>query len=123
MKVLKVEPMKKPEVVEMKQDLESLQKAVDGYIECVYPFDDEVAIVCNEEGKLNGLTLNRAIMDEDGEEILDIIAGTFLIVGARDDDDKFSSLNDKQIETYSKMFARPETFYKDTKGKIRVDRF
>ena len=28
------------------------------------PFDDEVAIICNDEGKLNGLPLNRAIYSE-----------------------------------------------------------
>lgn len=53
---------------------------VGGCIEAVYPFDDPVAIVCNEEAKLEGLPLNRALRDEDGD-IYDIVAGTFMVVG------------------------------------------
>ena len=32
-----------------------------------YPYEDPVALVCNEEGKLEGLPLNRALRDEDGD--------------------------------------------------------
>ena len=49
MTVLLVEPGKHPQVVEMETGLEPLQKAVGGYIECVYPFEDPVAVICNEE--------------------------------------------------------------------------
>ena len=78
MKILRVEPEKSPEIVDMDGTLEALQAAVGGYIEAVYPFDDPVAIVCNDDGKFNGMRPNRAIYDADGE-IMDIIAGTFLI--------------------------------------------
>ena len=64
--VLIVEPEKAPYVKEISDDLESLQHEVSGYIQAVYPFDDNVAILCNEEGKLHGLPLNRALYDEDG---------------------------------------------------------
>ena len=37
------------------------------YIEAIYPYEDPVALVCNEEGKLEGLPLNRALRDEDGD--------------------------------------------------------
>ena len=46
---------------------ESLQHEVGGYIEAIYPCEDPVALVCNEEGKLEGLPLNRALRDEDGD--------------------------------------------------------
>jgi len=52
MKVLKIELKKKPEIIEIEDNLETLQEAVDGYIEAYYPFDDNVAIICNEEGKM-----------------------------------------------------------------------
>ena len=45
--------------------------------------------VCNEEGKLEGLPLNRALRDEDGD-IYDVVAGTFMVVGLTDD--SFGSL-------------------------------
>ena len=62
--VVLVEPNKYPEVVEIEDTLEAMQKIVGGYIEQYMPFDDEVAIICNDEGKLNGLPLNRAIYSE-----------------------------------------------------------
>ena len=65
MKVLIVEQGKKPYVKDIENNLESMQKIVGGYIETIYPFDDEnVVLVCNEEGKMNGLPLNRAIYGE-----------------------------------------------------------
>lgn len=107
MKVLVVEPEKEPYVKEISSGLSSLQKEVDGFIEAVYPFEDPVAIICNEEGKLEGLPLNRALRDEDGH-VYDIIAGTFLIAGLSEDN--FCSLNDAQIEKFSAMYKSPELF-------------
>lgn len=51
MQALIVEPMKPPYVKEIGEELEDLQHEVGGYIEAIYPFEDEVAIICNEEGK------------------------------------------------------------------------
>ena len=52
MKVLRIQPKKYPEVIEIDSSLESLQKEVAGPIQAVYPWDDPVALICNEEGKL-----------------------------------------------------------------------
>lgn len=107
-KALKIEPKKNPVVVEMENTLEELQRAVDGYIEAVYPFEDPVAIIANEEGKLNGLPLNRALKDDDGK-VYDIIAGTFVLAGCGEDGD-FVSLTDEQLNRYEKRFHDAETF-------------
>ncbi len=107
MKVLVVEPEKEPYVKEIGSGLSSLQKEVGGYIEAVYPFEDPVAIICNEEGKLEGLPLNRALRDEGGH-VYDIITGTFLIAGLSED--KFCSLDDAQVEKYSALYKSPELF-------------
>lgn len=53
MKVLRVRPKHYPEVIDIDCSLESLQKEVEGPIQAVYPWDDEVALICNEEGKLH----------------------------------------------------------------------
>ena len=74
--VIFVEPNKYPKMIEIEDTLEAMQEIVGGYIEEYMPFEDEVAIVCNEEGKVNGLPLNRAVYGKD-KEILDIIAGKF----------------------------------------------
>ncbi len=63
-RVLLVEPGKYPRMIEMDDTLEAMQKTVGGDIEEYMPFEDEVAIVCNEEGKMTGLELNRAIYSE-----------------------------------------------------------
>ena len=67
MKVLRVEPYKPPYEKEIDSDLKSMQHEIGGWIQTVYPFEDPVAIICNEEGKLNGMELNRALRDENGE--------------------------------------------------------
>ena len=107
MKVLKVEPYQLPEVKEIDPGLSSLQHEVEGWIEATYPFEDPVAIICNEEGKLNGMEYNRAIRDENGE-VREIIAGPFLIVGLGEED--FTSLPEDMVQKYKRMFAQPEVF-------------
>lgn len=102
MNVLVVEPEKVPCEAEIDGSLESMQKLVGGTIEAVYPFEDHVALVCNDEGKLNGLPLNRKLED------YDIIAGTFLICGLGEDD--FTSLPPDLMEKYRDKFAKPELF-------------
>ena len=66
MKVIVVEPQKTPVVREIDPGLESMQKIVGGSIEAVYPFEEPVALICNDEGKLLGLPLNRALRDDEG---------------------------------------------------------
>lgn len=116
--VLVVEPGRAPYVKEIDSGLKSLQSEVGGWIEAVYPFEEEVALICNEEGKLYGLPLNRALMDEDGE-IYDIIAGTFLVVGLGAED--FCSLSDEYIKKFSDRFKTPEKFA-EIDGKLIVIR-
>ena len=67
--VVKVEPMKEPVIACLKNDLDSLQKAVSigapeqGLIEFVW-LEDNVSILCNEEGKLIGLAPNRRLNED-----------------------------------------------------------
>lgn len=63
--------------------------------------------IANEEGKLNGLPLNRALRDEDND-IYDIVAGTFLVVGLGESE--FASLTPALMEKYEKLFHSPEAF-------------
>ncbi len=62
--VLLVEPNRYPRMIEIDDTLEAMQAVVGGDIEEYMPFEDEVAIVCHEEGKLIGLPPNRAIYAE-----------------------------------------------------------
>lgn len=55
-----------PQKATIGTELKDFQDAVGGTIAASYPFDDPVAIVYNDEGKLTGLPLNRALRDEVG---------------------------------------------------------
>ena len=109
--VLLVEPKKFPKEIQIDDTLEAKQGLVDGYIEEYMPFEDEVALVCNEEGKMKNMPLNRAIYDKD-KNIADIIAGPFFIVRAPLDSEKYESLPKELVDKYSKKFQYPEKFYK-----------
>ena len=103
--VLKVAPMCVPEVITLKNDLRSLQEAVSigadytGLIEIV-ALDARTCIICNEEGKLIGLTPNRRL----GK---DILCGVFYVAG-QDRQGNLVSLPAASIEKYQKVFYQPE---------------
>lgn len=97
------EPGKPARKIEINNSLKDLQKAVEGFIECVHPFDDNVALVVNEEGKLRHLSPNFALAT--GDKVSDIVVGPCLIVGV--DEEDFSSLDDALIEKYIAIFNKP----------------
>ena len=102
-KVLVVEPLKEPYVREI-SGLDDMRAIVGGYIEAAYPFpNDNVAVVCNESGKIMGLPANRPIMDESGLLPKDIIQGTFFVAGIGEDD--FISLSDEQTRRYTNYYT------------------
>jgi len=104
-----VEPMREPHVKTISTDLSGLQKVVGGFIEIVYPFEDNVGLIVNEEGKLEGLPLNRGLYNDKGK-LYDVIAGTFAVVGLEEDD--FCSLTSDQLNKYSEMYKQPQIFVK-----------
>lgn len=105
--VLLIEPGKYPKQIEIEDTLEAMQETVGGYIEEYMPFDDEVAIVCNEEGKMNGAELNRAIYSND-KGILDIIAGKFFIAYTPIESESFLSMPKDLMKKYEDKFRYPE---------------
>ena len=107
MTVLVVEPLKEPYVKQIAPGYKSMQAEVDGTIQAIYPYDDPVALICNDEGKLMGMDLNRGLRDDTGS-LYDIVAGTFLVVGLGDED--FASLTPELIQKYTEQFRTPELF-------------
>ena len=108
LRVLVVEPERTPYVKEIPHTLEALQQEVGGLIEVIYPYADLVGLVCNEEGKLLGLPLNRALFDKGGE-MFDIICGTFLVTGLGAED--LASLPPDLLEKYYRRFQAIEYFF------------
>lgn len=107
--VVKVEHMKTPVITTIINDLDHLQKAVSigadyqGLIELVY-LEDNVSILCNEEGKLLSLPPNRRLYN-------DILCGVFYVV-AEDNNGNLKSLSPAQQDRYLRMFWEP-TFIND----------
>ncbi len=110
MKVLLVEPHKAPQAIELDGSLASMQRIVGGTIQVLYPFEDAVVPICNDDGKVLGLPLNRALFDEVTGKMYDIIAGAFLICAAPLDRDNFTSLTEEQLAKYAEKFQTPELF-------------
>ena len=104
MNVLVVEPGYLPYEKEIKDSadhLEQMQAIVGGLIEPIYPYHEEVAIVCNEEGLINGLPFNRSVPGGYGG-----VFGTFFICGLGEED--FCSLPPELMERFKKEFRNSE---------------
>lgn len=93
-RILIVEPNKEPYKKKILHTLKDMQKVVGGLIEFL-ELEYNVDLICNEEGKIYNLPMNRAIQN-------DIIAGTFFIAGQHNGET--ISLSKKQIKKYKKMF-------------------
>ena len=106
-KVLLVELGNKPRLVEIDHTLTELQKLVGGYIAATYPWEDLVAVVCDDDGIAKGYPPNRLLVDEEGKPY-DILKGTFFICGLGSDD--FASISDELAEKYTRKFYWPEVF-------------
>lgn len=113
--VLLIQPGKYPKTVTIEDSLEAMQALVGGDIEEYMPFDDEAAIICNEEGKINGLPLNRAVYDSE-HQMIEIMAGDFFICHAPISSEKFLSLPPDLEKKYSEKFRNPEKFVQTDKG-------
>ena len=113
MKVVICEPGQYARIAEIEPTLTAEQKVVGGLIDCVYPWpNDMVGLVCNDEGKLNGLPLNRALED------YDVIAGTFFICGISGEN--FCSLTEEQRARYLQKFRALEVFAQTPFGLLRM---
>ena len=117
MNILLIEPMQEPREVQIEPGLESLQNAVQGDINVSYPFDDDVALIVNDEGSFGGLPLNRALRDEDGE-IYTVLAGNILIVGLGEEN--FTDLPPTLMQKYKSHFKDPEQFIRLNGGLMAL---
>ena len=86
-KMVIVEPHKPAYEALVEDSLESLQRAVKGYIEITYPFDDNAMVI----RRMNG----------------SVYAGP-LLIAADDGEGGTADLTDKQVERYKQMFSMPE---------------
>lgn len=119
-RVVLVEPGKKARLEDVDPSLKGLYKAIQAeMIEAVYPFEEQVCLVCDEEGKITGRDLNRALRINGEGEIYDIVAGTFIVCGCGGEN--FSSLTEEQQKKYLELYRWPERFFR-VRGTIKAVR-
>lgn len=95
-----------------------MQAIVGGHIQAIYPFEDHVALVCNEDGIGLQLEFNRMIPERQYGGVF----GTFFICAI--EGENFASLSPEQMKTYKKRFHKAEAILAVSKGNpiiARVD--
>lgn len=110
-RVVIIEPGKKPYKKMIHNNLDAFHEIVGGYIENLFigrtAKDARVGIVLNETGKLDELPLNRRIINK--RNISDWLAGTIFITAYNMEGDNVS-LNDQECAYYIKKFSSTEVY-------------
>ena len=128
-RVIVCRPGEKAAIEEIGDSLESMQQLVGGLVEEYQPFHDDndprvddVAIYCNEEGKINRLSPSRAVIDDDGR-VQDVIAGPFFICYAPLASETIQSLPEDLERRFKDKFELPEHFFltKDGMEAVKYD--
>ena len=101
MTVLVVEPGYAPYEKTIPNTLEAKQALVGGLITAIYPYEEMVAIVANDEGILLNMEFNRSVEGGYGG-----VFGSFFVCGLTEDD--FCSLPPDQMERFKKKFHKAE---------------
>ena len=100
MRVLMVEPGTAPYEMEI-NGLEEMQVAVGGRITASYPFEEQVALVSNEESIWLQMPFNRSVEGGYGG-----IFGPFFVCGI--EGESFSSLTPEQMTRYREKYYQAE---------------
>ena len=81
--------------------LKEMQAVVGGPITAIYPWEDQAAVVCNEEALLLNLPFNRSVEGGYGG-----VFGPFFVCGLGEED--FCSLTLEQVKAYKAKFRQAE---------------
>ena len=101
MTVLMVEPGYVPYEKTIPNTLEAKQELVGGLITAIYPYEEMVAIVANDEGILLNMDFNRSVEGGYGG-----VFGPFFVCGLTED--SFCSLPPDQMERFKKKLHKAE---------------
>ena len=108
MKILIVEPERRPGIAEIPHTLEAMQQTVGGYIEITYPWRDPVALVCDEEGMLKQLPFNRLVAPQSA------IFGTFFLCGI--DEEDLTDMPEELADKYMRLLYDPQMLIRTSAG-------
>ena len=112
MRILIVEPDRHPRMAEIPHTLEAMQHTVGGYIEITYPWEDPVALVCDEEGLLKQLPFNRLVAHQCA------IFGTFFLCGIGEEE--LTDLPEELADKYMQLLHNPEVLVRTNTGYVAM---
>ncbi len=95
-KIIVIENGKFPEVKEVTDNLEIYREIVGGNIECL-TLSNGLIIICNEEGKLLGLPVNKVQLEEVSYCFGDCIHGNYFLARC-DEEGEFISVTQEDID-------------------------
>lgn len=121
MKILVVEPNKKPYVKEIDGSDEAVKKIVGDPMEIICPFleNPSICLACDAFGKLKRLKFNRALTTSTGI-VNDVIAGTFVLFNTPVIGDGIIDITEEQIQTYTKPFEEPDEIVHELNRKYKL---
>lgn len=116
MKAIYIRVGKPAVVIDIQDDYRKMREAI--ACDCIsfaYPFEDNAAIVCDDEGKLYGKKYS-VVLSYNGEAY-DTINGDCLIVGTDINSGRCVSLTAEQIEKYLHQYRMPQVVVKMPNGQ------
>lgn len=110
--VIWVKPGCAPEVLEIDNNLKSMQGLVGGNIEEFVIYADDVVLIANEESRFWNLPFNRVLYDSD-DYIHDIVHGGFFLCYAPEGNEEYISMPENLKEKYIEEFKDIESYEVD----------
>lgn len=104
-KVLLVEPFSKPKMITIENNYQAISEIICGDVDEYMPFEDDVALLCNSDGKRLSLSASHTVTDTETGKT-EIIYGSFILVGASEFDTEYHSLDDDLIDKYMDLFSK-----------------
>lgn len=104
-KVLLVEPFDKPKMITIENNYQAISEIIYGDVDEYMPFEDDVALLCNADGKRLSLSASHTITDTETGKT-DLIYGSFILVGSSKFDSEYHSLDDDLIDKYMDLFGK-----------------
>lgn len=117
--VLLVDQLEEPYFTSVRNNLHEYQRIVKGNIEIIScPDVNGIDIICNEEGKIMSLPLNRSLTDN--HEVYDIVAGTMILAGNNTEGETIGLTEEQLVSGYN-YFMLPQIFVlSDEEGEVEV---
>ena len=118
-KVLLVEPFNKPKIITIENNYQAISEIICGDADEYMPFEDDVALLCNADGKRLSLSASHTVTAAETGKT-ELIYGSFILVGTSEFDTEYHSLDDNLIDKYMDLFENERFNYSQFVKLIRI---